>query len=49
VPNRPVLFHVSTRDQAMFGSPSERSLAGSVGVREIPGLNWEASHNRHVY
>jgi len=30
VPNEPVLFHVNTGDQAMFGSPNE-IWADSVG------------------
>ncbi len=43
MPIGPVLFHVSTRDQAMFGSPSE--ILGRLCGGESPGLNWEPSHN----
>jgi hypothetical protein len=38
VPNGPVLFHVSTRDRAMFGSPSE--ILGRLCGVESPGFNW---------
>ncbi len=46
MPNGPVLFHVSTRDRAMFGSPSE--ILGRLCGGESPGWNSEPNHNQHV-